>query len=89
MNRKNIPLLLMLTAGAITCIITYVMKFSVLAKLLSLFLVFLIFFVLGSILKWALDYFERQNEETQETEEEVAEGEEVKDNVNEDISDGQ
>ena len=62
MDRKNIPLLLMLTAGAVTCIITYVMQFSVLGKLVSLFLVLVVFFVLGSALKWALDTFERQNE---------------------------
>ena len=74
MNRKNIPLLLMLTAGAITCIITYVMKFSVLSKLVSLFLVLLVFFFLGSALKWALDAFERQNQPPEEKEE-VAEGE--------------
>lgn len=76
MNRKNIPLLLMLTAGAITCIITYVMKFSVLEKLVSLFLVLLIFFALGSALKWALDSFDQQNEAVKKVEEEAAEGEE-------------
>lgn len=77
MDRKNIPLLLMLTAGAITCIITYVMKFSVLEKLVSLFLVLVVFFVLGSALKWALDFFERQNEEMKLAEEEIKAAEEV------------
>lgn len=72
MDRKNIPLLLMLTAGAITCIITYVMNFSILEKLVSLFLVLLIFFVLGSTLKWALDSFERQNEALKAAAEEEA-----------------
>jgi len=74
MDRKNIPLLLMLTAGAVTCIITYVMKFSVLEKLVSLFVVLLIFWGLGSALKWALDSFEQQNQVTEETEGEAAEG---------------
>ena len=74
MDRKNIPLLLMLTAGALTCILTYVMQFSVLDKLVSLFVVLVVFFVLGSILKWALDVFERQNKkEAEENQEETAE----------------
>ena len=75
MDRKNIPLILMLAAGAITCIITYVMKFSVLSKLVSLFVVLLIFFCLGSALKWALDSFERQNQPVEEPQEESAENE--------------
>jgi len=88
MNRKNIPLLLMLTAGAITCIITYVMKFSVLEKLVSLFMVLLIFFGLGSAMKWALDSFDRQNQAAKEAEE-AAESEEVTDNTDQEVSDGQ
>ena len=75
MDRKNIPLILMLTAGAITCIITYVMKFSVLSKLVSLFVVLLIFYCLGSALKWALDSFERQNRPAEDADEVNAEGE--------------
>ncbi len=63
MNRKNLPLLLMLTAGAVTCVITYVMEFSMVAKLVSLFLILVLFYLFGSILKWTLDFFERQNEE--------------------------
>lgn len=69
MNRKNLPLILMLTAGAVTCIITYIMDYSVVTKLVSLFLVLILFYVLGSILKWTLDFFDRQNEERQKKEE--------------------
>lgn len=72
MDRKNIPLLLMLSAGAITCILTYVMHFNVLAKLVALFLVLVVFFVLGSALVWALDYFDKQNAETRRLAEEAA-----------------
>lgn len=75
MNRKNLPLLLMLTAGAVTCIITYIEEYSMNAKLVSLFVVLLIFYVLGSILKWTLDYFERQNEQKLMEEGEVIEKE--------------
>ena len=75
MDRKNLPLLFMLTAGAVTCIITYIQNYSVLAKLVSLFGVLLVFFLLGSVLKWTLDRFERQNEEKPDEEGEVIEKE--------------
>ena len=75
MNRKNIPLLLMLTAGAVTCIITYVRQYSITAKLVALFLVLVIFWLLGSILEWTLNYFDAQNEKRRKEEGEVIEKE--------------
>lgn len=84
MNRKNIPLLLMLTAGAVTCIITFVKRYSIIAKLVSLFVVLVIFYVLGSILIWTMDYFEKQNEEKLKEEGEVIE----KDSDNEELNPG-
>ncbi len=75
MKRKDLPLLLMLVAGAVTCIITYIQKYTMIAKLFSLFIVLLVFYVLGSVLKWTLDYFERQNEEKLKEEGEVIEKE--------------
>lgn len=69
MSRKNLPLLLMLTAGAVTCIITYVMDYPMVTKLVSLFLVLILFYAFGSILKWTLDSFDRQNEEKKKQEE--------------------
>lgn len=83
MYRKNLPLLLMLTAGAVTCIITFIRKYSTLGKLVSLFVVMLIFFLLGSVLKWTLDYFDAQNEKRRLEEGEVIEKE------SEDQEDGQ
>ena len=61
MNRKKMPLLLMLTAGAVTCIITFIMKYPIIWKLVTLLVVLVIFYMLGSILKWILDAFEKQN----------------------------
>lgn len=75
MNRKNMPLLLMLTAGAATCVITYIRNDSVIVKLVSLFVVLLVFYILGSAMKWTLDYFDRQNEEKRKAEGEVIEKE--------------
>ncbi len=73
MNRKNLPLYLMLTAGAVMCIISYVNKFTILAKLVSLFVVLAVFYLLGSVLAWTLNYFDRQNEERLKEEGEVIE----------------
>lgn len=75
MNRKNLPLLLMLTAGAVICIITYIEKYTLIEKLVSLFVVLLVFFLLGSVLKWTLDLFDRQNAERLKEEGEVIEKE--------------
>ncbi len=75
MNRKNLPLLLMLLAGAVTSIITFIEKYTLIAKLVSLFVVMLAFCVLGNVLRWTLDYFERQNEEKLKEEGEVIEKE--------------
>jgi len=75
MNRKNMPLLLMLTAGAVTCIITYIEHYSIVAKLVSLLVVLVVFLVLGNVLKWTLDLFDRQNEERLKEEGEVIEKE--------------
>ena len=73
MNRKNMPLLLMLIAGACTCIITLVRSYSVLASLVALFAVMLLFYCLGSAIRLLLDRFDRQNEEKAKQEETKAE----------------
>lgn len=68
-------MLLMLTSGAVTCIITYVRQYSVTAKLVSLFAVLVIFWLLGSILEGTLNYFDAQNEKKRMEEGEVIEKE--------------
>ena len=64
------PLLLMLIAGACTCIITLVRSYSVLASLVALFAVMLLFYCLGSAIRLLLDRFDRQNEEKEKQEQE-------------------
>ena len=77
MNRRKLPLILMLVAGAVTCIITLIRKYSVLHSLIALFGAFVIFFFLGSVMKWTLDYFDRENEKKRiETQEAAAQEEE-------------
>uniref|UniRef100_UPI0040564FAB hypothetical protein n=1 Tax=Acetatifactor sp. TaxID=1872090 RepID=UPI0040564FAB len=75
MERKYMPLFLMLVAGAVTCIITFIQNYSVLHKLVSLLIVLLIFYFLGSVLRWTLDYFDGQNEKKKKEEGEVVEKE--------------
>ena len=86
MNRKNMPLILMLTAGACTCIVTMVQAYSVLASLVALFAVMLLFYCLGNGVRLLLDHFDRQNEEKakQEQEQEQEEKAEQEDAVSED-----
>lgn len=70
MNRKNMPLILMLTAGACTCIVTMVQAYAVLASLVALFSVMLLFYCLGNGVRILLDRFDRQNEEKAKQEQE-------------------
>ena len=69
MNRKNMPLLLMLIAGACTWIVTLVRSYSLLASLVALFTVMLLFYCLGSVIR----LFDRQNEEKAKQEQEEKE----------------
>lgn len=73
MNRKTMPLVLMLVAGAIVSIITFIKGYSIVNKLLALLIVLVLFYFLGSVLRWTLDYFDRQNEEKRKAEEAEAE----------------
>lgn len=76
MNRKNLPLFLMLAAGAITAIMTFALGYSLKNKLLALLFVLVIFYFLGSLIKWLLDLFDKQNAEKEKEEGEVIEKEE-------------
>lgn len=66
MNRKMLPILFMLISGTITCIATFIHKYAVLEKLIILFIVMVVFGMLGSILQHTLDYFDKQNAKAQE-----------------------
>ncbi len=66
MQRNNLPLLFMLTAGAITCILTLVNGYTLNEMLLRLLVVLVVFYLLGSLLRWSLDFFDKQNREAEE-----------------------
>ena len=78
MNKNKIPLLLMLIAGATACIITLLCNYSTLERLVILFCVLLLFYCLGSVLKWTMEYFEKQNEKKYQAEKAAAREEENK-----------
>lgn len=75
MNRKMLPLFLMLIAGAFTAIMTFVLQYPLKRKLLLLLIVLSVFYFLGSLMKWLLDYFDKQNDLKAEEEGEVIEKE--------------
>ena len=75
MNRKNLPMVLMLLAGAITCIITFIRDYAMVERLCILLGVLVLFYLLGSILVWTLNYFDMQNEKKRKEEGEVTEKE--------------
>ena len=58
MKRKLLPLTLMLIAGLVTVIITFIRGYSIIYKLVSLLIVFLIFYCIGSVIVYFLDNFD-------------------------------
>lgn len=68
-------MVLMLLAGAATCIITFIRDYAMVERLGILLGVLVLFYLLGSILVWTLDYFDMQNEQKRKEEGEVIEKE--------------
>ncbi len=62
MNTKRIPAIVMLLAGAVTCIVTYIDGYDIRDTLFILFWVLLIFLVLGIVVKRILDSFRLPDE---------------------------
>lgn len=72
MKRKNLPLIIMLIAGAITSIITFKKGYPLQEKLLMLLITLVIFYALGCLLAGTMNYFDKVNQEKR-LEEEKAE----------------
>lgn len=75
MERRQLPLILMLLAGGMTAIIAYFKNFSLLNTLIALFAVMVLFCFIGSIIKYVLDSFDKANEKKVSDEGEVIEKE--------------
>lgn len=70
MNRKLIPIILMLTAGAVTSIVTYIRNFDLIEMLWILLGVLILFYLFGLGIKKVLDVFDEQIKEAEEKENE-------------------
>jgi len=73
MNRKYLPLILMLSAGAVACVVGLIRRTTILHQLIVLFIVLLLFYFLGCVVKWTLDRFEQENAKNEASEGEVIE----------------
>jgi c-di-AMP phosphodiesterase-like protein len=73
MKRKLLPLTLMLVAGLVTVIITFIRNCSIIYKLVSLLIVFVVFYFIGSIIVYVLNYFDKVNRPAEELQDDVLE----------------
>lgn len=77
MERKNLPIIMMLAAGAVTCVITFIRNDTILKKLTALLIALIVFYSLGTVIKWMLNEFDKRNAERNFVpEEEILEEEE-------------
>jgi flagellar biosynthesis/type III secretory pathway M-ring protein FliF/YscJ len=72
MKRKMLPIILMLTAGAVTSIITFVKDYELTKMLWLLLVTLIVFYLIGVGIKKVLDVFDEQIEASREQESEGA-----------------
>ncbi len=73
MNRKVIPVIMMLTAGALCCLFTMIREHSLIYRMTALLCSLLLFYGLGQALCSILNYFDRENEKRLAAEGEIIE----------------
>ena len=66
---KSIPFILMLSAGSITSIMTYIFQYEIKTALLVLLSVLLVFYCFGLLLVNVIISFDKKNEEEQRAKE--------------------
>lgn len=81
MSRKEMPLVLMLSAGAVTALICYFKGYDLSHMLVALLATLVVFYMMGSIIKMILDSFDKKNKEEVSPEGEVIEKEPVPENT--------
>ena len=74
-NRRQLPLLLMLIAGAITTLTVYFKGLGLKTMLIALLAAFVAFYFLGSLIEYILDSFDKKTEPEVSDEGEVIEKE--------------
>lgn len=73
MKTKGIPAIIMLLAGAITCIVTYQNKYTLEETLKTLLVVLVLFLIMGVIVKKVLDSFQMPGKDAVNDEGEIIE----------------
>lgn len=71
MNTKRIPSIIMLLAGAVTCIVTYLNGYEIRDTLMILIWVLIIFLIIGIVVKKILDSFHMPDADAVDDEGEV------------------
>ena len=80
MKTKSIPVILMLVAGALACVLGFVYRYETTSFFAMVLTVLIIFYVLGCIVKIIID--KNFPVETENTTGKVEETEEMKENIN-------
>lgn len=83
MNTKKVPALVMLLAGAVCCVVTFLNHYSFKQMLLALIVVLLIFLVIGYIFRIILELFHVNEVKQESTDEQVDDEGEVVDKTTE------
>ena len=73
MNTKKIPVLIMLLAGAVTCVVTFLNHYNLRDMLVALLIVLIIFLIVGLVIKFLFDKFEISTDDSVSDEGEVVE----------------
>lgn len=79
MNRKNFPIILMLSAGAIVSIISFIRGDEAPQKLVMLLITLIVFYGLGCLLTYTMNCFDASNEKKRQEEEKAAQEREAED----------
>ena len=66
MDTKKIPAIVMLLAGTVACIVTYINHYDLKDMLVVLILTLVIFLIIGIVIKMILDSFDLPEEEKNE-----------------------
>lgn len=61
MNKRHLTLIMMLVAGLVAVVITFIMNYPILAKLGTVLAVLAVFFFIGTIIENVIGGFEKKN----------------------------
>lgn len=77
MNRKNFPIVLMLIAGGIVSVISFIRGYEAQQKLLMLLITLIVFYGMGCLLIYTMNGFDASNEKKRLEAEKAAENRET------------